>query len=73
MKTSSPVNVINRASVGTANPGQAPHWRDTPTDAADKHQPTRLRMLAFVGRGLELSPLGKRGSSAMRRGAYLFH
>ena len=48
---------------GSSKPraGTITGW-DTPTDAADKHQPTRLRMLALVGRGLEFFPLGKCGS-----------
>ena len=57
--------------IGEPRAGTIPGW-DTPADAADKHQPTRLRMLAFVGRGLNFSPLGKRGSPTMRRGSYLF-
>ena len=44
--------------VGEPRAGTTTGW-DTPTDAADQHQPTRLRMLAPVGRGLEFSPLGK--------------
>ena len=41
--------------IGEPRAGTTTGW-DTPTDAADKHQPTRLRMLALVGRGLKFSP-----------------